>query len=453
MSENDKISYPELKNEVIEVTNFLVIKSIKKSPMECGDITVLVGEQASGKSILAKLQYFFWKYQSDLFDEETLSNKTIAGYSKDKVDEFFELFSVTINPPTPFKIEYKSNDIEICLERVKTGHKPRITISPFLEKLYSRVRNSHKKYLKFDLGHYSMGRGAFEQISEKSDRKYEESRKKSIAHRALGLELDNFFTNVPDVLYVPAARSFFLTIEDNIFALLAKGTETLDALTLQFGEFLQPATRMHQKRNMHASERGGKLGATIIKEVLKGELIQENDKSIIRAPWGDVELRHASSGQKEALPLILSLLYFPADFRRRAFSVRIYPFSVKRKRNQLLIIEEPEAHIYPDSQRALIKMIAEVVRKKNCKVTIATHSPYIPACVNNEIIAAQNEGETLAVSAYHVSNGTARSIYYEKHDLIDVDKLDEVSDKIADEYFDLTEKQDSAKKGKGKSGD
>ena len=58
MSKDNVLEYPKLDNEVITVKNFMVIK---EATMKCGDITVLVGEQGMGKSLLAKLRYFFWE--------------------------------------------------------------------------------------------------------------------------------------------------------------------------------------------------------------------------------------------------------------------------------------------------------------------------------------------------------------------------------------------------------
>ena len=63
MSKDNVLEYPKLDNEVITVKNFMVIK---EATMKCGDITVLVGEQATGKSLLAKLRCFFWEYQEGL---------------------------------------------------------------------------------------------------------------------------------------------------------------------------------------------------------------------------------------------------------------------------------------------------------------------------------------------------------------------------------------------------
>ncbi len=420
MSKRTGLDYPKLDNEIIKVTGFLNLKSVK---METGTITVLIGEQAAGKSILAKLQYFFWKYQSDLFDDETISKKTIAGYSRDKVDEFFELFSVTNKNPEPFKIEYKNNDIKICLERTKPGHKPRITTAPFLEKLYTKVQKHRIKYRKINMESHRIRTS-----EEQDEKKYRDYEKKRRSYHMLRTELEKFNAGIPSVLYVPASRSFFSTIENNVFAFLAKGKESLDPLIVQFGDFYESAKSMNQRPSRYGAEKNSRRGAQVIKDILKGDFIQKKDKDIIHTDSGEVELRHASSGQQEALPLIMSLLYFPSDFRRN-------PYSVRRNKNRLIIIEEPEAHLFPTAQKRILEEIVKVSQDRNCSILIATHSPYILSCLNKEIHQAKKDKKEINVRAYYARKQKLDDIYDTEDDLIDLSDFDEASTQISNEFI------------------
>ena len=409
MSKDNVLEYPKLDNEVITIKGFLNLEAAK---METGTITVLIGEQASGKSILAKLQYFFWKYQNDLFDRETISKKTIADHNKSQIDEFSKLFSITNKNSKPFKIEYKSNDIEICIERTNAGHKSKITASDFLEKFYAKVKRVHIKYSKLEPWNYSPRKKEY----EKARQEYEKITK---AYHALDEKLDKFHHSVPSVLYVPAARSFFSTIEDNVFAFLAKGKEALDPLIVQFGDFYKSAKRTYQRGSMYETGKNSQQGATIIRDILKGEFIQENDEDIIRTDWGDVELRHASSGQQEALPLILSLLYFPSSYTN----------------NQLIIIEEPEAHLFPIAQKRILEEIVKVAQDRSCSVLIATHSPYILSCLNLEIHKAKKNKKLINILAYYARKQKLDGIYDIDDDLIDLSEFDKVSTAISNEFI------------------
>ncbi len=421
MSEHDRFEYPKLDNEVITVTGFLNLKS---ATIKMGKITVLIGEQASGKSILAKFQYFFWNYQSDLFNAKSLSKESMTLYNEDKVDELFKLFSLTNKNPAPFKIEYRSGDIKITLERVMAGDKPIITTSDFLKELYEEKKLDYNKY-KEDV----------EKAQTEEEMPSIEFRRRS--YWMSSKERRKFRESIPTVLYVPAIRSFFSTIKENVFALLAEEAESLDPLMIEFGYFFEYAKRINQRSSIYGGKKIGLRRVRIIKDILKGDFIQENDEDIIRTDWGDVELRHASSGQQESLPLILSLLYFPSSFMQ--------------KDNQLIIIEEPEAHLFPTAQKRILEEIVKVTQDRSCSVLIATHSPYIPTCLNNEIQFAINKEKPLDVKAYCVSKGKAKNIYLKKEYMIDTDQIDSVSEEIMSEYYHALKEYDEHTEDKDKS--
>ena len=52
--------------------------------------------------------------------------------------------------------------------------------------------------------------------------------------------------------------------------------------------------------------------------------------------------------------------------------------------NGLVIIDEPESHLHPEAQSALINVLAEAVNQ-GLRLILITHSPYILSCVNNLI--------------------------------------------------------------------
>ncbi len=403
MSKDNRVGYPTLDNETIKVTGFLNLKS---ATMETGTITVLIGEQAAGKSILAKLQYFFWKYQSDLFQIKVLSKENIDSYNKNKADELFQLFSLTNKNPEIFKIEYENKDIEICIERIIEGDTPIVTTSDFLKDLYEEKKLDYNKY---------------KQDIEENQTEEEGS---SFEYRARPYWISNhermkFHRSIPTVLYVPAIRSFFSTIKENVFTLLAEEAESLDPLMIEFGYFFERAKRINKRRRFLEEKKTIRPGVRIIKDILKGDFIQEDDEDIIRTDWGDVELRHASSGQQEALPLILSLLYFPLSF----------------KQNQLIIIEEPEAHLFPIAQKRILEEIVKVSQAKRCSILIATHSPYILSCLNKEIHQAKKKKKKINVRAHYARKKKLDDIYDTEDDLIDLSDFDEASTQISNEFI------------------
>ncbi|MBF0473444.1 MAG: AAA family ATPase, partial [Nitrospirae bacterium] len=88
-----------------------------------------------------------------------------------------------------------------------------------------------------------------------------------------------------------------------------------------------------------------------------------------------ISVATASSGQQEILPLMMVLAWF---------------IIIRRKLGYTLYIEEPEAHLFPTSQKHIVELISSVFNISNkppLQFFITTHSPYILTSFNNLIQA------------------------------------------------------------------
>ena len=119
-----------------------------------------------------------------------------------------------------------------------------------------------------------------------------------------------------------------------------------------------------------------------------------------------------------------------------------------------LFVEEPEAHIFPSTQKRFVYSLVEMLNG-NVQHTcfLATHSPYILTAFNNIILA----GETMAMSkekadkvsvimpkrqtlcydevaAFEMSNGRNHSIMDEDFRLISADAIDAASQEISNDF-------------------
>lgn len=119
-----------------------------------------------------------------------------------------------------------------------------------------------------------------------------------------------------------------------------------------------------------------------------------------------------------------------------------------------LFVEEPEAHIFPSTQKSFVYSLVEMLNG-NVQHTcfVATHSPYILTAFNNIILA----GETMAMSkekadkvsvimpkrqtlcydevaAFEMSNGRNHSIMDEDFRLISADAIDAASQEISNDF-------------------
>jgi len=66
---------------------------------------------------------------------------------------------------------------------------------------------------------------------------------------------------------------------------------------------------------------------------------------------------------------------------------------ILNNRKIFLVIEEPEAHIFPETQKQIMELIALAINVTDSKILITTHSPYILTSTNLLIHSASVENK------------------------------------------------------------
>jgi predicted ATP-dependent endonuclease of OLD family len=122
---------------------------------------------------------------------------------------------------------------------------------------------------------------------------------------------------------------------------------------------------------------------------------------------------------------------------------------ILEKQNVFMVIEEPEAHLFPEAQKEIANLIALMSNLENSQVIITTHSPYILASINNLIFAHKVGSENEEVSARInknlwisrekvyaalVTDGQVKDIIDSELNIIQQEKIDSVSVVINDEF-------------------
>src|ERR1700719_1748124 len=148
-------------------------------------------------------------------------------------------------------------------------------------------------------------------------------------------------------IFVTAARGFFSQAKASVFTQLREGGE-LDPFLVEFGAFLEQTRSLLIRRRFFGdqgesaarSARRSKQGQTarhmteihkILASILRGKLVRDEAGEAIQTEDGRViPISIASSGQQEALPLLLLLARF---------------FLLSHRTGRALYIEEPEAHL------------------------------------------------------------------------------------------------------------
>jgi len=175
--------------------------------------------------------------------------------------------------------------------------------------------------------------------------------------------------------YLPAARSGILQghkmIAANIVRKIAyAGTEKMMDIPKFSGvvaDFISSIIDLPQEKGYFYS-----LAQNFERELIKGEIILKPSSMSyypeIKYNFQDteIELHRTSSTVSELAPLFLYLKYI------------IEP-------GNILIIEEPEAHLHPKNQRILAKYLVRLIRK-GVYVLITTHSDYLLEQLSNFIM-------------------------------------------------------------------
>ena len=419
--------------ESLTIKDFLIIKYAE---IEIKKINVIIGEQSTGKSIIAKLVFLF---ETFLF----LKIKFYAFNAEDQkairrmvLQDFEQLFPRYAWKDQSFKISYTFKNTTFTIERHKESsdgyYKLTFTYSENFKQLYNRIIRQIRRLDRDD--------------SLKSSSKALEYIENNLSASDLFKDREGFIPT--EIFFIPAGRTLFVKyLTNNIFAFLANNFH-LDPLIINFGSNYENAQRLYRIINESESlflyKKDDKKLYDQIKliseKILSGSYAREKDQDwLYHADGRKINLIDASSGQQEALPMLLILL--------------VFPFFAPHESNQFFI-EEPETHLFPSAQRDMVELFTLLYANKNCRFFLTTHSPYILTALNNKIMAAnvepvkaekslgyKNTIQFQDVSAYTISNGQTQSILDTEVNLIGINNLDAVSDELSQEFEEILERK------------
>lgn len=130
------------------------------------------------------------------------------------------------------------------------------------------------------------------------------------------------------------------------------------------------------------------IAKSIEKDILKGTVeFESKTRRLLFQPTGidlSLDLSSTSSMVSEISPIASYLKYILP--RSKSNIERLYVRSRKAAASQLLIIEEPEAHLHPEVQIKFLEILAKLALEENIKIIITSHSNYIFNKCSNLII-------------------------------------------------------------------
>lgn len=420
--------------ENLYIRNFGGLKEVNIPINE--DFTLFIGPQASGKSVIAKLIYYFKGiiYGVDLSESVSTDDKpeTVA---KEAIERFFLIFPLSCWPNESFELKYEFNNHIISLKsdfiEEENKYDVNIQIPTVLEKA---IETYQETYIKLKAQQQEKNIGIDNFLSD--------MRILSAAQKAYEACLNEIGIEKHLQYFIVAGRSFFSQLNDNIYSIFAE-RQTLDHILLEFSSIYASAKKLSQAVPIGTDVRF----RTLTEQVLKGKFIKEGDKDfLLHDDQRKVEVNHASSGQQEALPLVLIMNVLRHLIENNGYAFTVY-------------IEEPEAHLFPASQKAIVELIAYVANllPGKLQVILTTHSPFVMTSFNNliqakdcydeqiekeRIIEIIPESEWLdfqKVSAYSLKGNGISSLMDTDMKLISTTSLDEVSEQISNEFGKLLE--------------
>ncbi|WP_237152457.1 AAA family ATPase [Oryzibacter oryziterrae] len=432
---------------------FLSVKDfscIEQADFEINRLTVFIGPQGSGKSVITKLLYFF----SDILRNILSSTEDEVNYNefiKSLEKSFCSWFPPQAWGSKKLLINYMDGDFNCrVMRRIKTGKlsdEVGITLSAWVKEFYDSSSESF---------HDARMQATGLKSAELGGAPYEWEfalRVRSKIERDLERRVDGYagFNQT----FIPAGRAFFTSIGRLVAGIEHAGS--LDPATMKFA-------RLFAGWRDHANTYFGAAGIKDLAEARKsamlglfnGTIQNKRDAEYIEMADGrKVPFASLSSGQQEMLPIWYFLdNLMTVDALR---SSRMNKNSAPEK--STIYIEEPEAHLFPSSQALLLDMlIARVIGASagaQRRLILTTHSPYIMSRLNvllkagqlgkrrrrikeiGDVIPKESWVTTEEISVFSISNGKVNSIIDEEEGLIDARFLDYISDVISEDFSKL----------------
>jgi AAA15 family ATPase/GTPase len=436
---------------------------ISNLEIDIDDILIFIGSQATGKSTVSKAIFFFkslkddlYRYYYDSYNRNQFDN-SISNFAKLAKQKFIKIYgSILQSPQMRLGFSY-GNEIEIYIYPSQDNRFTTIEFNKSFLKKFAEIMRSAKE-IKEEVQRMSSSFSSSRVIvgikaAEASLFEY------------IGNELNILFGDDRDIVFLPAGRSLITTLSqqrynidmgDNFLSNGELGSDSLiklDYLMQNFIDRIDKAKPLFDSGIVNLIQEyilDGSLddvqritlAQDLVNMILRGSYRYSNGTERIDFEDGKSTLiNFSSSGQQEVVWILLLILLL-----------------ILNNRKVFLVVEEPEAHLFPVAQKQIIDLIALLANQSENQILLTTHSPYILSSFNN-LLYAHKLGQTRVeevssiidphfwinpdrLNAYMLEDGVARSIVDREEELIRSAEIDRASNIIVDTFNQLFDLED-----------
>lgn len=393
-------------NEKLIIKNFGPIKSVE---LELSRFNVLIGENATGKSTVAKVlavcRYFSYIKWDGSFEIPSPNESHFSlGLAAWGLSEFIKAESF---------IFYECQHYSLIVENKKINFPEYDSENDKVTEILIPVFSETLKPLSTEFNHL---------LSELENLKPKPNNGYGYEDPFWRVPISFYQNNVAKVMDNP----FYLPTERGLQSIFSLGKSSIqnisDSLFNQFARIDQVARLFKNETSIEP------LDITYKNDNGKGYIRKNNEDKFF-------SLFSAASGYQSTIPIILVIKYY----------------TELRKKDKTFIIEEPELNLFPVAQNRLMQYLVDKIMNYRNSILVTTHSPYILTSLNNLMYAYQvgqkYQQETNAiiekkywinpddVSAYMLlPNGTCEEILDREEKLIRAEKIDGVSGFLNEQF-------------------
>lgn len=374
----------------IVIRNF---RQIVHADVQVNDLTVIIGEQASGKSTIAKLIYFFKSLRKDLVEMARLDPDDINGLkvSNGIRDKFYLYFGSGARLDENYEVKFFLDERNYILIN---GSKPvNVRFEPqlFFNDIANEIRRASHSV------NFYRRREDFVNAEKEED--------------FLDRSLAEIFNDNRTAVYIPAGRNVTVSYTDEFLELFRElvkvkttvligsdglpkrqDSEEIDLILMR--DFIYHSSLLRKKymglgmdgmlRQLDDAKLRRNLQDSITRLLKANYRYSERLGEYLKTSNSKtVELRKASSGQQEAIRIIQDAI-----------------LQITESNPVFRVIEEPEAHLFPSGQHRILEILTTLINSRseysiggNNQLLLTTHSPYLLTILNNLIFAGELEAE------------------------------------------------------------